>query len=123
MDFVLNGVKKQFDGDPKMRLLYYLREVEGIISPKNGCSPQGQEKQSFCMEENPAACPVSIFSKIDPTVPCDAVRQALDLAEDLSEDAIEHHKNEIARLQSTLRSLRSFRADTTKITAILSDCE
>ena len=82
-----------------------------------------QEKQSFCMEENPAACPVSIFSKIDPTVPCDAVRQALDLAEDLSEDAIEHHKNEIARLQSTLRSLRSFRADTTKITAILSGCE
>lgn len=41
MEFFLNGVRKQFTGDPQMRLLQYLREVENVISPKDGCSPQG----------------------------------------------------------------------------------
>ena len=41
MKFVLNGVEKNYQGDPEVTLLHYLREVEGIISPKNGCSPQG----------------------------------------------------------------------------------
>ncbi len=40
MDFVLNGQPKTFDGDPDLPLLTYLREVEGIISPKDGCAPQ-----------------------------------------------------------------------------------
>jgi len=40
MEFILNGVKKSFSGDPEMSLLEYLREHEGIISAKNGCSPQ-----------------------------------------------------------------------------------
>ncbi len=41
ISFSLNGVPKSFDGDPELSLLKYLREVEGIISPKDGCAPQG----------------------------------------------------------------------------------
>ncbi len=40
MEFILNGQPKTFDGDPSLPLLTYLREVEGIISPKDGCAPQ-----------------------------------------------------------------------------------
>jgi xanthine dehydrogenase molybdenum-binding subunit len=40
MEFVLNGHARQFDGDPDLPLLTYLRERQGIISPKDGCSPQ-----------------------------------------------------------------------------------
>jgi selenium-dependent xanthine dehydrogenase len=40
MRFTLNGVKKTYEGDPELSLLKYLREYEGIISPKDGCAPQ-----------------------------------------------------------------------------------
>ncbi|HHO56757.1 MAG TPA: 2Fe-2S iron-sulfur cluster binding domain-containing protein, partial [Trueperaceae bacterium] len=40
MEFILNGVKKSFSGDPEMPLLDYLREHEGITSAKDGCKPQ-----------------------------------------------------------------------------------
>ncbi len=40
MKFWLNGQGKVYDGDPELPLLQYLREVEGITSPKDGCSPQ-----------------------------------------------------------------------------------
>ena len=40
MQFHLNGQPREFTGDPQMSLLTYLREVEGIISPKDGCAPQ-----------------------------------------------------------------------------------
>ena len=40
MDFWLNGELKQYDGDPELPLLTYLRLHEGIISPKDGCAPQ-----------------------------------------------------------------------------------
>ncbi len=40
MEFVLNGHARQYDGDPELPLLTYLREHEGIISPKDGCAPQ-----------------------------------------------------------------------------------
>ncbi|MDX1415865.1 MAG: selenium-dependent xanthine dehydrogenase [Candidatus Promineifilaceae bacterium] len=40
MKFWLNGQLKEFNGDPELSLLDYLREGEGIISPKNGCAPQ-----------------------------------------------------------------------------------
>ncbi len=40
MKFWLNGQVKEYDGDPELPLLTYLREGEGIISPKNGCAPQ-----------------------------------------------------------------------------------
>ncbi len=38
--FVLNGLERDYDGDPDLPLLTYLRNVEGIISPKDGCAPQ-----------------------------------------------------------------------------------
>jgi xanthine dehydrogenase molybdenum-binding subunit len=40
MEFVLNGQRRDYEGDPDLPLLTYLREMEGIISPKDGCSPQ-----------------------------------------------------------------------------------
>lgn len=40
MNFTLNGNKKEFTGDPELPLLTYLREREGITSPKDGCAPQ-----------------------------------------------------------------------------------
>ncbi|MCP5051900.1 MAG: selenium-dependent xanthine dehydrogenase, partial [bacterium] len=41
MEFNLNNTARNYDGDPQLSLLHYLRDIEGIISPKNGCSPQG----------------------------------------------------------------------------------
>jgi len=38
--FTLNGKEKSYEGDPELPLLTYLREVEDIISPKDGCAPQ-----------------------------------------------------------------------------------
>lgn len=40
MQFTLNGIKKSYDGDPDLPLLTYLRDHEGITSPKDGCAPQ-----------------------------------------------------------------------------------
>ncbi len=40
MQFILNGITKTYDGDPELSLLNYLREREGILSAKDGCSPQ-----------------------------------------------------------------------------------
>ncbi|RME46441.1 MAG: selenium-dependent xanthine dehydrogenase, partial [Chloroflexi bacterium] len=40
MRFYLNGEPREYQGDPELPLLTYLREVEGLISPKNGCAPQ-----------------------------------------------------------------------------------
>ncbi len=40
MEFTLNGQTRDYDGDPDLPLLTYLREFEGIISPKDGCAPQ-----------------------------------------------------------------------------------
>ena len=40
MKFHLNGHERDYNGDPDLPLLTYLREVEGIISPKDGCAPQ-----------------------------------------------------------------------------------
>ncbi len=41
MEFELNGQSKTCDAPLDMSLLTYLREVEGIISPKDGCSGEG----------------------------------------------------------------------------------
>ncbi len=38
--FTLNGQTRTYDGDPELPLLTYLRDVEGITSPKDGCAPQ-----------------------------------------------------------------------------------
>ncbi len=40
MKFYLNGKIKNYNGDPGLSLLKYLREVEGITSVKDGCAPQ-----------------------------------------------------------------------------------
>ena len=40
MEFILNGQARVYEGDPELPLLDYLREQEGIKSPKNGCAPQ-----------------------------------------------------------------------------------
>ena len=40
MNFTLNGNNKTYKGDPELPLLTYLREYEGITSPKDGCAPQ-----------------------------------------------------------------------------------
>jgi aldehyde oxidoreductase len=40
MKFWLNGTVVEYEDDPELPLLTYLRETAGIISPKNGCAPQ-----------------------------------------------------------------------------------
>ena len=40
MKFTLNGQVVEFNGDPDLPLLTYLREDREILSPKNGCAPQ-----------------------------------------------------------------------------------
>jgi len=40
MKFYLNGKEKEFNGDPKLSLLNYLRDEKGITTVKEGCSPQ-----------------------------------------------------------------------------------
>ncbi|MGD2077615.1 MAG: selenium-dependent xanthine dehydrogenase, partial [Chloroflexota bacterium] len=40
MNFILNGMAREYDGDPELPLLTYLREFEGITSAKDGCAPQ-----------------------------------------------------------------------------------
>jgi aldehyde oxidoreductase len=40
MNFKLNGQDKHYEGDADLSLLHYLREIEGITSPKDGCAPQ-----------------------------------------------------------------------------------
>ncbi len=40
INFTLNGEARQYIGDPNLPLLTYLREMEDIISPKDGCAPQ-----------------------------------------------------------------------------------
>jgi selenium-dependent xanthine dehydrogenase len=40
MEFKLNGINKNYEGDPELPLLTYLRQHEDITSPKDGCAPQ-----------------------------------------------------------------------------------
>ena len=40
MNFMLNGKAVEYDGDPDLPLMNYLRDQAGIISPKDGCAPQ-----------------------------------------------------------------------------------
>src|SRR3990172_5941640 len=41
MEFTLNGQRKTYDANPELEVLTYLREIAGIISPKDGCSGEG----------------------------------------------------------------------------------
>lgn len=38
--FKLNGIEKEYSGNLELSLLKYIRDVEGITSVKDGCSPQ-----------------------------------------------------------------------------------
>jgi len=40
MKFTLNGQPREYQGDPDLSLMTYLREIEGVTSPKDGCAPQ-----------------------------------------------------------------------------------
>lgn len=40
MKFILNGIKKEFNGDLELSLLKYLRNIEEITTVKDGCSGQ-----------------------------------------------------------------------------------
>ena len=35
MKFILNGIEKEYNGDVELSLLRYLRDIEGITSPKD----------------------------------------------------------------------------------------
>ena len=64
--FKLNGEQKTFDGDPKLSLLTYLREMGGIVSVKDGCS--GQAACGACLLEvdgKPALSCITPMKKID----------------------------------------------------------
>ena len=41
LKFTLNGQSKEWNGDSEFSVLKYLREIEGITSPKDGCSSEG----------------------------------------------------------------------------------
>jgi len=41
MEFILNGQSRAFTASPDLNVLTYLREVAGLISPKDGCSGEG----------------------------------------------------------------------------------
>lgn len=47
--FLLNGKNKRYEGNPELSLLHYLRDIEGILSAKDGCS--GQAACGACMVE------------------------------------------------------------------------
>ncbi|UCE51887.1 MAG: selenium-dependent xanthine dehydrogenase [Desulfobacterales bacterium] len=64
--FTLNGIDKTFDGDQKLSLLAYLREIGGIVSVKDGCS--GQAACGACLLEvnaKPALSCVTSMKKIN----------------------------------------------------------
>jgi len=64
--FYLNGSEASYDGDPKMSLLNYLREIEGIVSVKNGCS--GEATCGACLVElnaKPALSCITPMGKVN----------------------------------------------------------
>jgi selenium-dependent xanthine dehydrogenase len=66
INFQLNGEKKTFDGDPKLSRLAYLRQLEGIVSVKDGCS--GQAACGACLLEidgKPALSCITPMKKMD----------------------------------------------------------
>jgi selenium-dependent xanthine dehydrogenase len=66
ISFQLNGENKTFEGNETLSLLHYLREIEGIMSPKDGCS--GQAACGACMVEmngKPTLSCVTPMKKVD----------------------------------------------------------
>ena len=66
INFKLNGSEASFDGDPKMSLLKYLREIKGFVSVKDGCS--GEATCGACLVEmnaKPALSCITPMEKIN----------------------------------------------------------
>ena len=61
--FNLNGSEASYDGDPKMSLLNYLREIAGIVSVKDGCS--GEATCGACLVEMNAKPALSCITPME----------------------------------------------------------
>ncbi len=83
MEFRLNGQVRQYNGSPELSLLKYLREVEGLISPKDGCSGQGT-----C-----GCCTVHLNGK--PTLSCVTKMSKVEGAEVLTTEGLEKRVQEV----------------------------
>ena len=71
INFNLNGSEKTFDGDPKMSLQNYLREIEGLVSVKNGCS--GEATCGACLVEMNAEPALSCITPMEKVSDADIV--------------------------------------------------
>jgi aldehyde oxidoreductase len=83
MKFILNGQEKEFDGDPEISLLTYLREHENITSVKDGCSGQAS-----C-----GACTVDIDGKSK--LSCITPMKKIDEAKITTPDGLGDYRREI----------------------------
>lgn len=63
MKFILNGQEKEFNGNPELSLLTYLREHEGITSVKDGCS--GQASCGACTVDIDGKAKLSCATKMN----------------------------------------------------------
>jgi len=63
INFTLNGSEASYDGDPKMSLLNYLREIAGIVSVKDGCS--GEAACGACLVEMNAKPALSCITPME----------------------------------------------------------
>ena len=83
MKFYLNGIEKEFNGNPELSLLEYLREIENITSVKDGCNGQ-----ATC-----GACTVEVNGKS--TLSCVTPMKKIEGASVLTVEGIEEKKQRI----------------------------
>ena len=66
MEFKLNGNTISYAGDPEMSLMTYLRDEENIISPKDGCAPEGVcGCCTVLMDDNPLKACIAPMRRIE----------------------------------------------------------
>ena len=63
ISFNLNGAESSYEGDPKMSLLKYLREIAGVVSVKDGCS--GEAACGACLVEMNAKPALSCITPME----------------------------------------------------------
>ena len=61
ISFLLNGIITEYNGDPQISLLDYLREQQGLTSVKDGCS--GQAACGACLVEIDGRARLSCVTK------------------------------------------------------------
>lgn len=83
MKFTLNEKTIDYLGNPELSLLKYLRDIEGITSPKDGCSPQAS-----C-----GACTVELNGK--PVLSCVTPIKKVEDGNVITIEGIEKNKQEI----------------------------